>query len=121
MQRFVGCIAIKRGMRDSLRFLPESNSPLFAQTSGPVPLAFKRLMEKAVQAGTMRPDADSADVLHASSCNYSATHGPAWQDRPGARRPHHGPLSLRRCPGAKAGWQGALKSEPAICFYGSGL
>jgi AcrR family transcriptional regulator len=47
MQRFVGYMATKRGMRDSLRLLLESNSPLFAQTSGAVPLAFKLLMERA--------------------------------------------------------------------------
>jgi AcrR family transcriptional regulator len=81
MQRFVGYIATKRGMRDSLRLLLESNSPLFAETSGLVPLAFRDLMEKAVQAGTIRPDANSSDVLHALSSIYSTTDGPDWQDR----------------------------------------
>jgi AcrR family transcriptional regulator len=81
MQRFVGYIATKRGMRDSLRLLLESNSPLFAETSGLVPRTFRELMEKAVRAGTVRPDADSADVLHALSSIYSATDGPDWQDR----------------------------------------
>jgi AcrR family transcriptional regulator len=81
MQRFVGYMATKRGMRDSLRLLLESNSPLFAQTSGAVPLAFKLLMERAAQAGTIRPDANSADVLHALSSIYSASDGPDWQDR----------------------------------------
>ncbi|WP_201839440.1 TetR family transcriptional regulator [Microvirga zambiensis] len=81
MQRFVGYMATKRGMRDSLRLLLESNSPLFAQTSGVVPLAFKSLMDKAVQAGTIRPDVNSADVLHALSSIYSASDGPDWQDR----------------------------------------
>jgi hypothetical protein len=70
-----------RGMRDSLRLLLESNSPLFVQTSGAVPLAFKLLMERAAQAGTIRPDANSADVLHALSSIYSASDGPDWQDR----------------------------------------
>ncbi|MGO4526660.1 TetR/AcrR family transcriptional regulator [Microvirga sp. 2MCAF35] len=81
MQRFVGYMATKRGMRDSLRLLLESNSPLFAQTSGVVPLAFKSLMERAARAGTIRPDANSADVLHALSSIYSASDGPDWQDR----------------------------------------
>jgi AcrR family transcriptional regulator len=81
MQRFVGYIATKRGMRDSLRLLLESNSPLVAETSGLVPLAFRDLMEKAVQAGTIRPDANSSDVLHALSSIYSTTDGPDWQDR----------------------------------------
>jgi AcrR family transcriptional regulator len=81
MQRFVGYIATKRGMRDSLRLLLESNSSLFAETSGLVPRTFRELVEKAVRAGTVRPDADSADVLHALSSIYSATDGPDWQDR----------------------------------------
>jgi AcrR family transcriptional regulator len=81
MQRFVGYMATKRGMRDSLRLLLESNSPLFAQTSGVVPLAFKSLIDRAAQAGTIRPDANSADVLHALSSIYSASDGPDWQDR----------------------------------------
>jgi AcrR family transcriptional regulator len=81
MQRFVGYIATKRGMRDSLRLLLESNSPLFAETSGLVPRTFRELMDKAVRAGTVRSDADSADVLHALSSIYSATDGSDWQDR----------------------------------------
>jgi AcrR family transcriptional regulator len=81
MQRFVGYIATKRGMRDSLRLLLESNSPLFAETSGLVPLTLRELVEKATQAGTIRPDADSADVLHALSSIYSAKDGPDWRDR----------------------------------------
>ncbi|MET0741951.1 MAG: TetR/AcrR family transcriptional regulator [Microvirga sp.] len=81
MQRFVGYMATKRGMRDSLRLLLESKSPLFAETSGLVPLAFRDLMERAVQAGVVRPDANSADVLHALSSIYSASDGPDWQER----------------------------------------
>jgi AcrR family transcriptional regulator len=81
MQRFVGYMATKRGMRDSLRLLLESNSPMFAETSGLVPLAFRDLMERAVKAGVIRPDANSADVLHALSSIYSATDGPDWQER----------------------------------------
>jgi AcrR family transcriptional regulator len=81
MQRFVGYMATKRGMRDSLRLMLESKSPLFAETSGLVPLAFRDLMERAVQAGVIRPDANSADVLHALSSIYSASDGPDWQER----------------------------------------
>lgn len=81
MQRFVGYIATKRGMRDSLRLLLESKSPLFAETSGLVPRTFTGLMENAVKAGKIRADADSADVLHALSSIYSASDGPDWQQR----------------------------------------
>ncbi|MCB8837219.1 TetR/AcrR family transcriptional regulator [Aurantimonas sp. VKM B-3413] len=81
MQRYVDYIATKRGMRDSLKLLLESNSPLFAETHGLVPRTFRGLMEKAVAAGTIRPDADSADVLHALSSIYSASDGPDWHER----------------------------------------
>ena len=81
MQRYVDYIAAKRGMRDSLKLLMESNSPLFAEASGRVPLALKGLMDRSVAAGTIRADADSADVLHALSSIYSAKDGPEWRQR----------------------------------------
>ena len=81
MQRYVDYIAAKRGMRDSLRLLIESNSPLFAEASGRVPLALKGLIERAVASGAIRQDADSADVLHALSSIYSASDGPEWRQR----------------------------------------
>jgi AcrR family transcriptional regulator len=81
MQRFVDYIAAKRGMHESLKILYESDSPLFAETSGVIPLALKTLVERAVAAGAIRQDADSADVLHALSSIYSASEGPEWRDR----------------------------------------
>jgi AcrR family transcriptional regulator len=81
MQRFVDYIATKRGMRDSLKLLIESKSPLFAETSGRIPLALKGLIESAIEAGAIRADIDSADVLHALSSIYSTSDGPDWQDR----------------------------------------
>jgi AcrR family transcriptional regulator len=81
MRRFVGYMATKRGMRDSLRLLLESNSPLFAETSGLVPRTFRDLMAKAVGSGRIRSDADSTDVLHALSSIYSSNDGPDWQER----------------------------------------
>jgi AcrR family transcriptional regulator len=81
MQRFVDYIATKRGMRDSLRLLIESKSPLFAETSGKVPMALKGLIERAVSTGAIRSDVESVDVLHALSSIYSASDGPDWQDR----------------------------------------
>ena len=78
---YVDYIAAKRGMRDSLRLLIESNSPLFAEASGRVPLALKGLTERAVAGGAIRQDPDSADVLHALSSIYSASDGPEWRQR----------------------------------------
>ncbi|NDW03403.1 TetR/AcrR family transcriptional regulator [Jiella pacifica] len=81
MQRFVHYIATKRGMRDSLKLLLESNSPLFAATSGKVPLALRGLIGDAVAAGAIRRDADADDVLHALSSLYSTKDGPDWRER----------------------------------------
>lgn len=81
MQRFVDYIATKRGMRDSLKLLLESNSPLFASTSGKVPLALRGLIDAAVAAGAIRHDADADDVMHALSSLYSTKDGPDWRER----------------------------------------
>jgi AcrR family transcriptional regulator len=81
MHRFVGYIATKRGMADSLRILVASNSALFADSYGMVPLALRGLVERAVADGSIRSDADSTDVLHALSGIYSAPASPEWRDR----------------------------------------
>nr|WP_205648443.1 TetR/AcrR family transcriptional regulator [Acuticoccus kandeliae] len=81
MQRFVDYIATKRGMKDSLKLLIESNSPLFAEVSGLIPRTLTDLLDKAVAAGSVRADVDSADVLHALSSIYSASDGPDWTER----------------------------------------
>ena len=81
MQRFVDYIATKRGMGDSLKILFNSNSAIFAETSGVIPLALKDLVSRAVMAGAIRPDADSVDVLHALSSIYSTSDRPEWRQR----------------------------------------
>ncbi|MEF0940423.1 TetR/AcrR family transcriptional regulator [Rhizobium sp. BR 362] len=81
MHRFVGYIATKRGMADSLRILLNSNSELFADSYGMVPIALKGLIERAVADGSIRADVDSTDVLHALSGTYSMPNSPEWHDR----------------------------------------
>lgn len=81
MRHFVEYIAAKRGMSESLKRLMESNSPLFAELWGTIPVTLKELMERAALAGTIRSDADSLDVLHALSGLYSTATGPEWRDR----------------------------------------
>ncbi|WGF88565.1 TetR/AcrR family transcriptional regulator [Marinivivus vitaminiproducens] len=81
MQRFVDYIAAKRGMGESLKILFESKSPLFAETSGIIPTTLKTLVSRAVEAGKIRADADSVDVLHALSSIYAAAAGPDWRER----------------------------------------
>jgi AcrR family transcriptional regulator len=81
MQCLVGFIAAKRGMADSLRILLSTNSELFADTSGMVPLALRRLTEAAVADGSIRGDIDSSDILQALSGIYAAPDTPDWQAR----------------------------------------
>lgn len=81
MHRFVGYIATKRGMADSLRILLNSNSKLFADSNGKVPTALSGLIVRAVAAGSIRADVDSTDVLHALSGTYSMPNSPEWHDR----------------------------------------
>jgi AcrR family transcriptional regulator len=81
MQRFVGYIATKRGMANSLRLLYATNSELFAKTSGMVPQALQRLVEAAASGGCIRKDIESADILQALSGIYSAPDSPEWHER----------------------------------------
>lgn len=81
MHRFVGYIATKRGMADSLRILLSSNSKLFADSNGKVPIALSGLIARAANAGSIRTDVDSTDVLHALSSTYSMPNSPEWHDR----------------------------------------
>ncbi len=81
MHRFVGYIATKRGMADSLRILLNSNSELFADSYGMVPIALRGLIERAVADGSIRADVDSTDVLHALSGTYSMPNSPEWHER----------------------------------------
>jgi AcrR family transcriptional regulator len=81
MQRFVGYIATKRGMANSLRLLSASKSELFAKTSGLVPQALQRLVEAAASGGYIRKDIASSDLMHALSGIYSAPDTPDWRER----------------------------------------
>lgn len=81
MHRFVGYIATKRGMGDSLRILLNSNSELFADSYGKVPIVLASLIARAVAEGSIRADVDSTDVLHALSGTYSMPNSPEWHDR----------------------------------------
>lgn len=81
MLRFVGYIAAKRGMAESLKTLYASNSALFAKASGAVPQTLQRLVGAAAEAGLIRTDIQSADLLQALSGLYSAPDTPDWRDR----------------------------------------
>jgi AcrR family transcriptional regulator len=81
MRRFVGYIATKRGMANSLRILLTSNSTLFAEGSGVLRSALDDLLRRACEAHVVRNDIDTTDLLHALSSIYSIPDAPDWRDR----------------------------------------
>ncbi|SFI60583.1 DNA-binding transcriptional regulator, AcrR family [Phyllobacterium sp. CL33Tsu] len=81
MQRFVDYIAAKRGMANSLRILFDGNSQVFANTSGMVAGALRKLVDAAVADGSIRSDINSADLMQALSGIYSAPDTPEWREQ----------------------------------------
>ncbi|TCU20324.1 TetR/AcrR family transcriptional regulator [Rhizobium sullae] len=83
MHRFVNYIAAKRGMAQSLRILLNSNSELFAESSGIIAGALRQLVDNAAIKGMIRDDVESTDLLHALSSIYSMPDSPEWRERTG--------------------------------------
>ncbi|MCC2611729.1 MULTISPECIES: TetR/AcrR family transcriptional regulator [Rhizobium/Agrobacterium group] len=81
MRRFVGYIATKRGMANSLRILMTSNSSLFAEGTGLIRGALESLIKTAGEKGYIRTDIETTDLLHALSSIYSIPESPDWRDR----------------------------------------
>lgn len=81
MRRFVGYIATKRGMANSLKVLMSSNSALFAEGSGLIRDAVSLLMHKARSQDLIRDDIGETDLLHAMSSIYSMPDTPEWRER----------------------------------------
>ncbi|WP_182550252.1 TetR/AcrR family transcriptional regulator [Phyllobacterium myrsinacearum] len=81
MHRFVGYIAAKRGMTNSLQILVTTNSELFAASSGMVAVSLRNLVEAAANQDLIRRDIDSTDLLHALFTIYSIPDAPDWHDR----------------------------------------
>jgi AcrR family transcriptional regulator len=84
MGRFVEYAATKRGMSEALSSAVASGLPLFAGTRGQMLAALTQLIEAAVAAGTIRPDADPEDVLRAMGGVWQMSDGPEWREQ--ARR-----------------------------------
>lgn len=81
MRRFVGYIATKRGMSNSLRILMTSNSSLFKEGFGNMRGALESLLKTAGETGHVRTDVDAADLMHALSSIYSIPESPEWRER----------------------------------------
>jgi AcrR family transcriptional regulator len=65
MQRFVGHVALKRGMSTALKSMMGSDAKLFEDSRARMHAAASRLLAAGVAAGTVRDDVDGADLLRA--------------------------------------------------------
>jgi AcrR family transcriptional regulator len=74
MDRFVDYMTTKRGMAEALRAVIASGGNPFAHSRDRMVEALGRLLRAGAEAGTLRPDADPADVLTAL-CGVSLTAG----------------------------------------------
>jgi AcrR family transcriptional regulator len=81
MRCFVGYIAAKRGMAESLKTLVNTNAGLFAEGAGRVRTAFDSLRQRAVAEQLIRDDMQTADIMHVLYGIYSMPDGPDWQER----------------------------------------
>lgn len=81
MHRFVSYMAAKRGMASSLKLLFTSNAALFTEGSRLMNTTFDELLRKAVQAGTIKSDIGTSDVLYTLFGIYSIPDTPDWRER----------------------------------------
>lgn len=67
MQRFVAYVPGKKGMASYLKSVVDADSDLFESTHARVRETVDRLMQAAVEAGTVRPGVDGMEVLRGLS------------------------------------------------------
>lgn len=81
MQRFIGYAAIKRGLVGAMKSVLSADSEIFAYTHKLVHDAIGSLVDAAVAAGTIRPDADADDLLRGLGGFCMMNDQDGWQDR----------------------------------------
>ena len=81
LRQMVAYAATKRGMMDSLRILFDTGSEIFKDSPSRISGALERLLASASEAGLIRRDVESADILQAMSGIYSAPDTPDWKAR----------------------------------------
>jgi AcrR family transcriptional regulator len=83
MRRFAGYVARKRGMAMALKRVIGADSELFVHSHQRIRDAIDTLLAAAVDAGAIRDDVDSDDLLRAMGGICMATDTPDWADRTG--------------------------------------
>lgn len=81
MHRFVSYMAAKRGMSSSLKLLFTSNSALFSEGTTQMTAAFDKLLRAAIDAGSVKDDLETGDVLYTLYAIYSIPDAPDWRER----------------------------------------
>lgn len=81
MKRFVSYVATKRGMAVALKSVVAADSDIFTSSRAKINEAMVRLVSDAIEAGTVRPDANPDDVLRAMSGFCLVSDQPGWQDQ----------------------------------------
>jgi AcrR family transcriptional regulator len=84
LQAFVGYAVTKRGLGAVLKMAADGSTELFAEMRARIRAAMAGLIDSAVAAGTIRPDANAADLLGAIGGVCMASEQPGWQEQ--ARR-----------------------------------
>ena len=81
MQAFVGHAATKRGLGSVLKMAANRNTELFTEVRARIRAAMTGLIDSAIAAGTIRPDADATDLLGAIGGVCMISDQPDWQDQ----------------------------------------
>ncbi len=81
MHRFVSYMAAKRGMASSLKLLLTSNSALFKDGSTLLNTTFDKLLRAAIEAGSVKGDIETSDVLYTLFGIYSIPDTSDWRER----------------------------------------
>jgi AcrR family transcriptional regulator len=81
MERFVAYVATKRGMATHLKTVLSADAELFTYTQSRMNSVVDSLIKAAADAGRIRPDVASDDVLRALSGVCLASDAPGWQDQ----------------------------------------
>ena len=81
MRSFATYVAKKRGMAMALKSALGPDNELFKHSHQRITAAITALVERAVESGSVRADADPEDLLRAMSGICMATDLPGWNDR----------------------------------------
>lgn len=81
MAAFVGYVATKRGLAGTLKQAADRNEELFSYVHGRLRATIAMLAKAAVEAGEIRDDVDSADLLRGLGGVCMASDAAGWQEQ----------------------------------------